>query len=71
MDPKEFVLLHPSGQMPLGGVEKKDADAAKEETMTWRKMTWKRFCQNKAAVYSMFIFLLIVLIAISTCYFTV
>lgn len=62
MDPKEFVLLHPSGQMPLTGVEKKNA--ANEKTLTWRQMTWKRFCQNKAAVYSMFVFLLIVLIAI-------
>lgn len=67
MDPKKFVLLHET--TGAGGNVTMTAPTEKEQpadmTMeSWGKITWRRFCQNKAAVYSMIIFLATILIAI-------
>ena len=38
--------------------------AETDELESWGKITWRRFCQNKAAVYSMIILIITILIAV-------
>ncbi len=67
MDPKKFVLLHQAagtGSTPVLAVPTEKEQPADEAMESWGKMTWRRFCQNKAAVYSMFIFIVIILAAV-------
>ncbi|WP_301860232.1 ABC transporter permease [uncultured Megasphaera sp.] len=68
LDAKEFVLLHPDGIVagtPAGATPAATTSAAEEEQNdSWKKRTWRRFCQNKAALYSLFIFIAIIAIAI-------
>lgn len=64
MDPKKFVLLHQTqgaanmsaGMMPI---EKEQVPV--EELESWGKITWRRFCQNKVAVYSLIILIITIL----------
>lgn len=67
MDPKKFVLLHQTqgaADMSAGmmSIEKEQVPA--EELESWGKITWRRFCQNKAAVYSLIILIITILIAV-------
>lgn len=45
-------------------VEKKSCEEVEEEVESWTKITWRRFCQNKVALGSLFLFLAIILVAI-------
>lgn len=45
-------------------VEKKSYEEVEEEVESWTKITWRRFCQNKVAMGSLFLFLAIILVAI-------
>lgn len=67
MDPKKFVLLHQAagtGSMPVLTVPAEKEQPADDAMESWGKITWRRFCQNKAAVYSLFIFIVIILMAV-------
>ncbi|SJZ89834.1 ABC transporter permease [Megasphaera cerevisiae] len=67
MDPKKFVLIHHDGTLSSSGLSAVTGIAADKEVDSadsWGKITWRRFCQNKAAVYSLVIFLIIICIAI-------
>lgn len=66
MDPKKFVLLHQTqgaADMPAA-VPAEHEQAGTDELESWGKITWRRFCQNKAAVYSMIILVITILIAV-------
>lgn len=66
MDPKKFVLLHQTqgaADMPAA-VPAEHEQAGTDELESWGKITWRRFCQNKAAVYSMVILIITILIAV-------
>lgn len=66
MDPKKFVLLHQTqgaADMPAAVPIEHEQDST-EELESWGKITWRRFCQNKAAVYSMVILIITILIAV-------
>ncbi len=66
MDPKKFVLLHQTqgaADMPAA-VPEEHEQADTDELESWGKITWRRFCQNKAAVYSMIILIITILIAV-------
>ncbi len=66
MDPKKFVLLHQTqgaADMPAA-VPAEHEQAETDELESWGKITWRRFCQNKAAVYSMIILIITILIAV-------
>lgn len=66
MDPKKFVLLHQTqgaADMPAA-VPEENEQADTDELESWGKITWRRFCQNKAAVYSMIILIITILIAV-------
>ncbi len=66
MDPKKFVLLHQTqgaADMPAA-VPAEHEQAGTDELESWGKITWRRFCQNKAAVYSMIILIITILIAV-------
>ncbi len=67
MDLKKFVLLHQAagtGSMPVLTVPAEKEQPADDAMESWGKITWRRFCQNKAAVYSLFIFIVIILMAV-------
>ena len=67
MDPKKFVLLHqsPGAEGMLANAAPISAEkAAGDELESWGKITWRRFCQNKAAVYSLIILISTLLIAV-------
>lgn len=69
MDAEKLMLVHHNGilgQLGLDAVHKSvDAKIAeKSKAETWGKITWRRFCKNRVAYWSLFVFLGIILVAI-------
>ena len=71
MNTDKFVLANGNSALaewtagPLcEGLDSPKQEGAAEAVESWGKITWRRFCRNKVALGSMFIFWSIILIAV-------
>lgn len=69
MDAEKLVLVHQNGMLgqfnPEFIQEEKEAQKkTAEKVESWGKITWRRFCKNRVAYWSMFLFFAIILLAV-------
>jgi peptide/nickel transport system permease protein len=65
MDVDKFVLVNRTGAKDAcGNLITEDAVAGTESQDSWARLTWRRFCKNKTALWSLVLFAAIILMAI-------
>jgi peptide/nickel transport system permease protein len=71
MDIEKFVLVNPNGVLEkqeaglfLKGQATGIGQVTEEPVESWGRITWRRFCKNKVALWSLILFFLIILIAV-------
>ncbi|MCI1820694.1 MAG: ABC transporter permease [Megasphaera sp.] len=69
MDAEKLVLVHQNGMLGQFNpefIQEEKAEQKKnaEKVESWGKITWRRFCKNRVAYWSMFLFFAIILLAV-------
>jgi peptide/nickel transport system permease protein len=69
MDAEKLILVHQNGILGQFNPEfiqeeKNRQEKTVEKVESWGKITWRRFCKNRVAYWSMFLFFAIILLAV-------